>query len=180
MKILVISDTHGTLGTIYEVYRKLEDIDMIIHLGDFDKDAMQLQKRLDIDVVWVKGNCDGAMIKEDSEKIIETEAGNILITHGHTYGVNYDITNLLYRCEELGCKAVFFGHTHIAYYEEANGIKLLNPGSLTKPRDGSQGTYAIVEATEKGIEGTILYYKKELPKPEGGYIRGLINYSDRF
>ena len=39
MRILVISDTHGEMGKVYEVYRSLKDIDMIVHLGDLKSDA---------------------------------------------------------------------------------------------------------------------------------------------
>lgn len=179
MKILVISDTHGVLGKIYEVYRKYDDIDMILHLGDHIDDAQDLAKRLNVDVYGVKGNCDGALTKDDCSRIIETEAGRILITHGHADGVNFGISNLYYRALEEGCVAAFYGHTHVPFLDETGEVVIMNPGSLTKPRDGSEGSYGIVEVSEEGVKCEIVYYKKPY-KAEGGYIRGLINYSDRF
>ena len=180
MKILLISDTHGVLDRIYEVHRKHTDIDTIIHLGDHADDAISIDKRLDKTVHYVLGNCDGAATKEESSKILNTPYGKLLLTHGHADGVNYDITNLFYRAKELDCKAALFGHTHVPYNEELEGIKLVNPGSLTRPKDGSDGSYAIIEITENSMDVEILYYKKKQPVPEGGYIRSLINYSDRF
>ena len=149
MRILVISDTHGEMGKVYEVYRSLKDIDMIVHLGDLKSDANDLEEKLGIEVAGVKGNMDGARTKEDSSMIINTEAGKILLTHGHADGVNYNLTQLYYRALEEGCVAAFFGHTHIPYLEE------------------------------DGIKCDIRYYRKST-KPRGGYIKGLINYSDRF
>lgn len=179
MKIFVISDTHGEMGKVYEVYRNLEDIDMIIHLGDYERDAKDLCSKLPVEVIGIKGNTDGAKTKEESSKIIETEAGRILITHGHTDGVNYDLTNLYYRALEEGCRAAFFGNTHVPYLEDNGEVALLNPGSLTRPRDGSCGSYAIVTTDDGKIDCRIIPYRKTT-KPKGGYIRGLINYSDRF
>ena len=152
MRILVISDTHGEMGKVYEVYRSLKDIDMIVHLGDLKSDANDLEEKLGIEVAGVKGNMDGARTKEDSSMIINTEAGKILLTHGHADGVNYNLTQLYYRALEEGCVAAFFGHTHIPYLEETG---------------------------KDGIKCDIRYYRKST-KPRGGYIKGLINYSDRF
>lgn len=179
MRILVISDTHGEMGKVYEVYRSLKDIDMIVHLGDLKSDANDLEEKLGIEVAGVKGNMDGARTKEDSSMIINTEAGKILLTHGHADGVNYNLTQLYYRALEEGCVAAFFGHTHVPYLEESGEVILLNPGSLTRPRDGSDGSYSIVETGKDGIKCDIRYYRKST-KPRGGYIKGLINYSDRF
>ncbi len=179
MKILVISDTHGELGKAYEVYKSLKDIDLILHLGDYKKDANDMAKRLDVKVIGIKGNNDGAKTKEESSALIETEAGKILIVHGHIEGVYQGTANLYYRALEEGCKAVFFGHTHVPYFEETDELMLLNPGSLTRPRDGSQGSYAIATTDASGIKSEIIYYRKKT-KPRGGYVSGLLNYSDRF
>ena len=39
MKILVLSDTHGKLDKVYRVCEKLNNIDLIIHCGDYIRDA---------------------------------------------------------------------------------------------------------------------------------------------
>ena len=179
MKYLVISDTHGVMGRVYEVIRNEKDLDGIIHLGDLKKDSLELEKRLEIPVYGVMGNCDGAINHSEASKVIETDAGKILLTHGHLDGVNFDITNLMYRALENQCIAAFFGHTHIQYLEDTGEVILMNPGSLTKPRDGSNGSYAIAEIIDGNLTCRIVNYKKNV-KAKGGYIKGLINYSDRF
>ena len=69
--------------------------------------------------------------------------------------------------------------------EDFGGIYLINPGSLTNPRDGSNGSYAILHSTEEDFYANIVYYdtvcgSQKKKKPQGGFIRGLLNYSDRF
>ena len=185
MRILVISDTHGNCDRVYEVYKKLVSeapVDIIVHCGDYASDAMEIQARLGIHVAWVKGNCDGSASSDDFE-IIETEYGKLLLTHGHMEQVDYKLTSLMYKALENDCKAVLFGHTHRALIDEAGGIKFVNPGSLTNPRDGSDGSYAIVTTSEDRLDAAVVYYSTIMgkpKKPQGGYIRGLLNYSDRF
>lgn len=182
MKILVIGDTHGKLNKVRDIYPKLKNIDLIAHTGDYLKDAQALGREFNIDVVAVKGNCDGGFGKEDF-KIIETEYGNILLTHGHKQNVKLRLSSLMYMAMENQCRAVLFGHTHQALIEEANGIRLINPGSLTQPRDGSSGSYAIVRTSADSLDASIVYYSTimgEGKKTQAGYIRSLLNYSDRF
>ena len=44
MKILLLSDTHGLLDKVYEIYGKLNHIDLIIHCGDYQRDAHTLEE----------------------------------------------------------------------------------------------------------------------------------------
>ena len=182
MKILVIGDTHGKLNKVREVYAKLTNIDLIAHTGDLITDAAALGKEFNVPVVAAKGNCDSSYSKEDFE-IIETECGNILLTHGHMEQVNYQLTTLMYKAMEENCIAVLFGHTHKALIDECEGIHFVNPGSLSRPRDNSDGSYAIVRTSDEGFDASIVYYSTIMgspKKPNSGYIRGLLNYSDRF
>ena len=46
---------------------------------------------------------------------------------------------------------VMFGHTHRPFLEQSDGVTLLNPGSLSYPRqEGRKGSYMIMEIDEKG------------------------------
>lgn len=182
MKILVIGDTHGKLNKVRDIYSKLTNIDLIAHTGDHMHDGNTLEKEFHVPVIAVKGNCDGSYSSEDF-KTIDTEYGKILLTHGHAENVNYGLTNLMYKAMEKNCKAVFFGHTHRSLIDEANGIYFINPGSLTIPRDGSQGSYAIVRTSHKSFDASIVYYSTVMgsgSKVKSGHIRNLLNYSDRF
>ena len=190
MKLLVISDTHGRIEPISAVIDRMGDIDMLIHLGDYEQDAEILAERHGLDLVSVPGNMDGCMRLAESEKILETEYGRILLTHGHLRDVRWSEDRLVYTAMEQDCKAVFFGHTHCSIYEQSpEGITLLNPGSTSLPRDGNPPSYAIVHTSEERLECGIRYIRNEGGSEGGtggkkkyphGRLRDMLNYSDRF
>lgn len=182
MKIFVISDTHGRTEKVEEVWNRLTDVDLVLHLGDYEKDAQRLAQIFGVEVIGVKGNMDGSYSREDY-RIVDTEYGKLLLTHGHMDQVKISPLNLLYRAQELGCRAVLFGHTHIPFYEEESGIYLVNPGSLSQPRDRSEGSYAILHTSEKEFHCAIVYYSSlhgGKKPPQTRRLRNMLNYSDRF
>lgn len=67
------------------------------------------------------------------EEVVEIEGVRCFLTHGHAYGVRQSYLPLRLRAEELGCNAVFFGHTHEAYEATDHGITFVNPGALCSP-----------------------------------------------
>lgn len=182
MKILAISDTHGKLNKVRDIWPKLTDIDMILHAGDFIADAEKLQAELGVPVIGVKGNCDGGYSSSDF-RVIPVECGNILLTHGHMENVSCQLNGLMYKVMENDCRAVVFGHTHRAMTDESSGIRFINPGSLTQPRDGSDGSYAIIRTSEDSFDASIVYYSTIMGNKktqQSGFLRNLMNYCDRF
>ena len=180
MKILVISDTHGKIDRALEIYNKLDDIDLVVHLGDLWHDAKRLKELLPVSLLAVKGNMDGAFSREEYH-ILDTEFGKIFLSHGHMENVKQGLDNIMYKAESLQCKAVFFGHTHIPMFHQVEGLYLLNPGSLTLPVGGRKGSYAVVTVTDQELSATIFY--EEAPqqvKSESGFLKNLLNNSDRF
>ena len=81
MKILVLSDTHGSLEKATRILQN-NKYDSLWHLGDNDRDAIRLTSKLGIETVYVKGNCDGSMKPSESFKIVNTSAGKFYLTHG--------------------------------------------------------------------------------------------------
>lgn len=160
MKILVISDTHGSLSRFWEVFEKLKKENppsAIVHCGDYYRDADEIRRKTGLPVFAVRGNCDGDF-SDNGHMILETEAGSFLITHGHMLNVKYSLQRLYYKTLEAGCIGAFFGHTHRKAYLDMDGIYLMNPGSLTQPRDGSGGTFGMIEASGSGVWGKIYHY----------------------
>ena len=169
MRILVISDTHCVCDRVYEVYRKLtkqNPVDYIVHCGDYCKDAEEIRMRLGVPVASVRGNCDGGF--EDTDfSILETEAGNFLITHGHMQNVDLSMQNLYYKALENDCVGALFGHTHRAVYTQVDDVYLMNPGSLSRPRDGSGVT------DEEGVWGKIYRYEDFMAETGGSRVAAL-------
>lgn len=198
MRILVISDTHGNLDRFREIFEKIkkeDPVQMIVHCGDHYDDAAVLRRSCGIPVVAVKGNCDGNF-SDVSFAILETEAGDFLVTHGHMENVGHNLQRLCYKAEENGCIGAIFGHTHRAAYVQADGMYFMNPGSLTKPRDGSGGTFGILKTDEDSVSGKIYRFDDFISdsknsgsgnsssgrsaKITAGRLRNIFNYSDRF
>lgn len=183
MKILLIGDTHGKLDKFRDIFPKITSVDLIAHTGDHISDAAGIEKEFSVPVVSVRGNCDGGYSHDDFE-IISTEAGDILLTHGHMENVKGGLMNLFYKAKENGCTAAFFGHTHVPLTDEYRGVHFVNPGSLTLPRDGSDGSYAIVRTAENSFNASVAYYSTVMGTGgarhfSSGYIRNLLNNSDR-
>ena len=169
MRILVISDTHGKTHRVFDVYKKLAaeaPPDMIVHCGDYYADAQEIHAQLGVPMVAVKGNCDGCF-DFGAYSVLETECGDILIAHGHMEDVGFSMQKLYYKALEQGCVGAFFGHTHRSVFVETGGVYLLNPGSLSLPRDGSGGTFALVVTSETGLWGKIYRYDDFIAAPAG-------------
>lgn len=189
MKFLVISDTHGRIEEAEEVYRSLEQVDRILHLGDCQKDGLRLESRLGIPVTALKGNADGGYSQEDF-RILNTEYGTIYLSHGHMEAVKHGPENILYKASSLGCKAVLYGHTHVPVFLDLGGIYILNPGSLTQPAGGRSGSYAVLETSKNEFNASILFYLPEeglktvskvgKSTESEGLLRRILNNSDRF
>lgn len=187
MKFLVLSDTHGKTENVEAIYHSLNGIDAVIHLGDYEKDADEIAKKLGCDVISVRGNMDGGFT-ENEFKLLDTEYGKLLLTHGHMQHVKGSLQSLIYFAEEHECKAALFGHTHRALNEDLNGLHLLNPGSLSLPADDTRGSYAVLTTSKDSFVAEIFRFSgtekkdcaKAKPKVKGGFIRNLLNNSDRF
>lgn len=156
MKILVIGDTHGKLNMVRDIMTKLKGIDLIMHTGDHYRDGAALEEEYHIPVVAVRGNCDAG--GGEAFRVIETEAGKILLTHGHKLGVDYDLTQLVYKAQEEECVAAVYGHTHVPLVDEIDGLRIINPGSLPRSRDGSGGSYAVIRTEEDRLDASVIYY----------------------
>jgi uncharacterized protein len=200
LKLLVISDTHGHIERAIRLLPLFTDLDAIIHLGDYLRDAEQLQKYTEVQVIAVGGNGDGVFSKTEAIKTIDSPFGTIVITHGHLHSVRKGIDRLIYQAAECEAKAVLFGHTHTPFYGVFEGVSLVNPGSLSFPSQHNQGTYAVLTIDESGISCALVNYqdppipisKDDPPSEEqqqinphkktetGGFLRDILNNSDRF
>lgn len=156
MKILVISDTHGDINKAEDVIRKTTGIDLIIHLGDYFRDAQKLAGEFpDIPIEYIYGNSDFMIEDTPGEKLLEIKGRKIFITHGHRYSVKWDYDKLFKKAEELKVDMLLFGHTHIPELIKREGYFIMNPGSLTDPRDDSNESYAVIELDDIKVDAKL-------------------------
>ena len=128
---VIISDTHGNMPKITQLYGIFKECDYIIHLGDTSGDGARIKKEFGNKVILVNGNCDPVNLGEN-EVVLNIEGVKILATHGHLYSAKTTLTKLYMRGNEENCQIVLYGHTHRAREDEIDGVTLINPGNLSR------------------------------------------------
>ena len=156
MKILIVSDTHGRNNGYLDLLEQSEKMDMVIHCGDVEGSEYLISESAGCRTVIVQGNND-YFSDLPREMIVKLGKYKALVTHGHAYYVNMGYDHLVREARKRKVDMVIYGHTHRPVITEENGIKVLNPGSLTYPRqEGRKYTYIIMEIDENGeIECTL-------------------------
>lgn len=153
MKILVISDTHGRIECAKWLVEKMLSLGVktLIHCGDHIGDATLIEKLYKgITVHAVYGNCDSSF-KGTASEVIDVEGVKIYICHGHKYGVKWEeYEELIIDAKAHEAKIAVFGHSHCAYLGKKEGVFLMNPGSLSLPRDSKYPSYGIIDI-EQGM-----------------------------
>ena len=158
MKILVISDTHGDTSKAEEAIRSNKEVELIIHLGDYFRDAQKLSGLFPgIPIEYIYGNSDFMIDDVPAEKLLDVCGKKIFITHGHRYSVKWDYEKLFKKAEEPHADLLLIGHTHIPDIIQRGYYYVLNPGSTSDPRDDSDESYAIIEIKDGKVAPRICY-----------------------
>ena len=153
MKLIIASDIHGSAywcGRLCELI-EAENPDKIVLLGDLlyhgprndlprdyaPKRVIPMLSALKDRILAVRGNCEAEVdqmvlpfncMAEFSQ--LCADGLTMYLTHGH----HHNPDNL----PPLTEGSVFLsGHTHVKIDEVRNGIRCLNPGSVSIPKDGS-------------------------------------------
>ena len=153
MKILVISDIHGLLSFAENMIEK-EKPDEVIFCGDGYRDLKRSAPFYkDVRFHYVGGNCD--LYAETDEQCITLGGKNIFFTHGHHYNVKMEkemhYITLRSRAKEMGADIVLFGHTHRRTDTTVDGIRIFNPGSASRPRDGKPPSFGLIDVYPEGF-----------------------------
>ena len=147
MLIAVISDSHNNETAIKEVKKYIENADMLLFLGDGERDIEKITEDFKGEVYAVSGNCDFSC-KNPNERIVEVFGKKIFMCHGHNYNVKYDYNLIYYRGLSLGVDIVLFGHSHIPMIEKHNDICLMNPGSISHGAGIARRSLGYIEIEE--------------------------------
>ncbi len=144
-RIMIVSDTHRKLGNLIDALDREGHIDMLIHLGDFEGDDEAIKGMAGCPVFMVPGNND-FYAPYDKEQEINICGRKVLITHGHYYYVSLDLATIKKEAVSRGFDIVMFGHTHRPVIQIEDQVTLLNPGSISYPRQSERVcTYIIME-----------------------------------
>ena len=160
-KLLVLSDSHGGRTAIERVLMKeSKNIDALIFLGDGLRDLeLTLTLYPKLRAYSVAGNCDyGAL--EPLDGLAAFDGVVVFYTHGHMYGVKYDLDTLSDAAAARGANVALFGHTHVPVAEQRGDVFLFNPGSCGRCYTGPN-TYGILTLADGKVVG---HEHKEVPK----------------
>ncbi len=153
MKVLIVSDTHRRDGNLKAAIKKEAPFDMMIHLGDSEGSEAYFEEWVNNErcsIYSVRGNND-FFSGSPAERMIYIGNYRVFLTHGHMYGVSMSTMRLREEAASRGATIAMFGHSHRPHLTRPDGMIVLNPGSLSYPRQGDRKcTYIVMTLDEKG------------------------------
>ena len=142
VRLLLLADTHVPVRARDlppEVWEAVEAADVVIHAGDWMSPALldELEARA-ARLVGVWGNNDGPELRSRLPEVARVQLG------GLSWGVVHETGAKAKREERMRAAypdldVLVFGHSHIPWDTEHDGLRLLNPGSPTDKRRRPRG-----------------------------------------
>lgn len=153
MKLLIASDIHGSAYWCRKLMELIEaeQPQKVILLGDLlyhgprndlpkdycPKEVIPMLSSFKDKILAVRGNCEAEVDQMvlpfpcmSDYAILEAEGQTFYLTHGHLHTPE--------KLPPLEPGSFFLsGHTHVKLDTVVNGIRCLNPGSVSIPKDGS-------------------------------------------
>jgi putative phosphoesterase len=163
VSILVISDSHGNVPALAAALRWAVSgggnnvpppaLAAAVFLGDGAPDLAPASAEAGFTVPWyrVRGNGDldfsipGSLVLE-----IPGTARRLFLAHGNRHGVETGYAAIAADARAAGAEAALFGHTHVPVYDTREGILLLNPGSIGRPRSRTGPSFAVLHCPPSG------------------------------
>ena len=161
MKYMFASDVHGSAyycRKMLDVYKE-EKAERLVLLGDLlyhgprndlpreyaPKQVISMLNDMKKEIYAVRGNCEAEVDQMVLQFpvmadycILNLDGRTFYATHGHIYNEN----NLPPIQEG---DILIHGHTHVLKAEQKEGYVLLNPGSVSIPKEGNIPTYAVLK-----------------------------------
>lgn len=151
MKLIVVSDSHGKDDVLENILQMYPDADAFIHCGDIEADPSLFPQ-----FITVKGNNDIFYDYPDYQ-ILAIAEHRIYITHSHQFTYAKRMQQMAAKAKEFDCDIVCYGHTHVAFDGECDGVRIINPGSVWRSRDGRGPSYAIIDIHQDNIEVDFIF-----------------------
>ena len=160
MKILVLSDSHSSLGFMRACVTRVSP-DVIVHLGDHYDDGTALaEENPHIRFYQVPGNCDRFLAAGWQPETLCCSLGGVMcyMTHGHIHSVKSGESRLLTAARGAGAKVVMYGHTHEPICRYEGEILVLNPGSCR----GYSGSAGLLEIQDNAISSCRILWQEDI------------------
>lgn len=161
MKYMIASDIHGSAYYCRKMTEAFEEhgAERLLLLGDLlyhgprndlpkdyaPKEVIQILNAYKEVILAVRGNCEAEVDQMVLEFpvmadycIISLDGREVYAAHGHHYSQDH--------LPPLKKGDIFLqGHTHVLMAQEKNGHLILNPGSVSIPKEGNPSTYGILD-----------------------------------
>lgn len=150
MKILIVSDTHRNNTNYMKVVERTGPLDMVIHCGDVEGSEYTISQAAGCTVEMVQGNND-FFSELPREKEFMVGQYKVWLTHGHNYYVSMNNEMIKREAREREADIVMCGHTHKPVVDIGSDLTLINPGSISYPRqENRKPSYIIMEIDGSG------------------------------
>jgi putative phosphoesterase len=152
-KLLVFSDTHGSSAALIKVMEWAKDqlppegaICAAAFLGDGISDLRKAADAAGFYCDWklINGNNDYNYSYPEAATF-DFGDYRFFMSHGHRHGLYGGYQSLIAAARNTDSQVALFGHTHVPFYKVIDGIILINPGSVGRPRSRTGATFAVVE-----------------------------------
>ncbi len=151
---VVIADTHIPRRALPQaLIPYLQGADLILHAGDLMDPALLDELGSCAPVRAVRGNLDPP--EADLPETSEFEFGGAAVAMIHDSGPRRGRRARMRR-RFPGARVVVFGHSHIPWLEDEDGLLLLNPGSPTDRRRQPRHTFALLRAEEGNVRAEVV------------------------
>lgn len=150
MKILIVSDTHRNNANYMKVVERTGPLDMVIHCGDVEGSEYVISQAAGCPVEMVQGNND-FFSELPKEKEFMVGQYKVWLTHGHNYYIAMNSEMIKREARERDVDIVMCGHTHKPVVDIGGDLTLINPGSISYPRqENRKPSYVIMEIDSAG------------------------------
>ncbi len=153
---VVLADTHiprRAKALPEAVVPYLKEADLILHAGDLIQVSLLHELSVYSPMHAVKGNVDPPEL--NLPETLEFDFGGARIAMIHDSGRKEGRRKRLKR-RFPSARVIVFGHSHISYLEDEEGLLLLNPGSPTDRRGQPRHTFALLYAEGGDVQAKIL------------------------
>ena len=155
-KLLVFSDTHGSLYALKAVFDWAKDrlppndtICAAAFLGDGVSDIGPAADASGFFCDWkvISGNNDYD-VSMPGTAVFDFCDHRFFMCHGHRHSLYGGYHTLAAAARNAQADAALFGHAHVPCLKSENGVLLVNPGSVGRPRSKIGATFAVIECVE--------------------------------